>query len=110
MGKRKLHGMRLISERDVPSRRGVCTADTIPEKTRKEVVQRYLDNVRGDLQSEGRVRIPGIGVIRVKTKPARKARDAMIFGKPIHLKAKKEMKVVKLRVAKDLKEAVKRWK
>lgn len=67
-----------------------------------EVLNDFVGVVVKHLKKGDKVRIKGLGILQIRNRPARMARDPAT-GKPIRIKASKK---VAFRVAKDLKDAV----
>ena len=86
----------------------VYSTDWVPDRARKKVIKEYLDDVKQKLLVEKRVKMDGIGIIRIKDKKARKAHMGRnpATGEPIKIPAKPKSKRVAFRPTKDLKELV----
>lgn len=80
----------------------VANASSVAKKDVKKVLEAFTDVVVSTLKSEKKVKLPGLGVFAVKDRPARMGRNPMT-GEQIQIPAKR---VVKFRVAKDVKKAV----
>ncbi len=80
----------------------LATTSSVEKKDVKKVLEAFTEVVVSTLKSEKKVKLPGLGVFAVKDRPARTGRNPMT-GEQIQIPAKK---VVKFRVAKDLKKAV----
>ena len=80
----------------------------IPLAVQKRIISGSYADIRQELKSKGRVRIPDIGILRIKTKPARAARMGRnpFSGEQMMFKAKPRSKVVKFRPAKALKQYI----
>lgn len=84
----------------------------ITKKQEKAVIKSYIESIQKDLRTYGKVRIPELGIFKVKTKKARKARKGVnpFTGQPMTFKAKPKSKVIKFRPAKGLKTIVQKRK
>lgn len=80
----------------------------ITAKAAKAAVDSLLTTVAGALYNGAKVRLDKIGILHVKTRPARPARMGRnpFTGEQIKIKAKPATRVVKFRPARDLKEKV----
>ena len=80
----------------------------IPLAVQKRIISCSYDDLHRAIKSKGRVRIPEIGILRIKTKPARSARMGRnpFTGEQLRFKAKPKSKVVKFRPAKALKQYI----
>ena len=74
----------------------------VSKKEVKAVMEAFNSVVIGTLKSEKKVKLPGLGIFAVKHRKARMGRNPMT-GEQIQIPAKK---VVKFRVAKDVKTSV----
>lgn len=82
--------------------RDIAEATEMKPKLVRQVYDALVDQVRSDLKNNRRCRLPGIGVVAIRFKPARKAGWGMSFGKKTKFKAKPAMNKLKFRAAKDL--------
>lgn len=74
-----------------------------------KIYKMKLDEASNELRRKGRVRLPELGILRIKIKPARKGGKKVfmpMLGREIITKSKPRTKVVKFRAAKALKEAL----
>ena len=95
----------------VHTKRGIKIATInsgIPLAVQKRIVTDNYTGLVRELKQKKKVRIPGIGILAIKTKPARKARMGRnpATGEQMMFKAKPKSKVVKFRTAKILKESI----
>jgi len=74
----------------------------VNKKEVKAVMEAFNDVVIGTLKKEKKVKLPGLGIFAVKNRKARMGRNPMT-GEQIQIPAKR---VVKFRVAKDVKTSV----
>lgn len=72
------------------------------KKQTEEVLDGLVGLIRANLKKGARIRVGGLGIFRVRNRPARMGRNPKT-GEPIQIKASKK---VAFRVAKDLKEAI----
>lgn len=75
----------------------------LTKKNATEIVEAFLDGVLTELNAEGKVKLKGIGTLKIKAKNARQGRNPKT-GETVQIPAKK---VVTLTVEKSLKESVK---
>jgi len=80
----------------------IAEKSAVSKKQVKEVLDAYNDLLIKTLKKDKKVKLPGIGILAVKHRKARVGRNPMT-GATIQIPAKK---VVKMRIAKDLKTAV----
>ncbi len=80
----------------------LASASSVAKKDVKKVMEAFTEIVISTLKSEKKVKLPGLGVFAVKDRPARTGRNPKT-GEQIQIPAKR---VVKFRVAKDVKKAV----
>merc|ERR1719222_1078335 len=82
---------------------------TETEMRRKEVVK-VLDSLAsvatGQVKSAGKVTIPGLVMVKTRTKPATKAGKREIFGKGVVVKAKPAKTIVKAYCVAALKKSI----
>ena len=74
----------------------------VQKKDVKKTMEAFTEVLIATLKKEKKVKLPGIGILAVKNRKARTGRNPMT-GETIQIPAKK---VVKMRIAKDLKAAV----
>ncbi|MGB8181722.1 MAG: HU family DNA-binding protein [Stellaceae bacterium] len=74
----------------------------LTKKQTEEVLNGLVDLIRTNLKKGVRIRIGGLGILRVRNRAARMGRNPKT-GEPIQIKASKK---VAFRAAKDLKEAI----
>lgn len=74
----------------------------LTKKQTEEVLEGLIDLIRTNLKKGARIRIGGLGILRVRHRAARMGRNPKT-GEPIQIKASKK---VAFRAAKDLKEAI----
>ncbi|MBU6506430.1 MAG: HU family DNA-binding protein [Alphaproteobacteria bacterium] len=74
----------------------------LTKKQTAEVLEGLVGLIRANLKKGVRIRIGGLGILRVRNRPARMGRNPKT-GEPIQIKASKK---VAFRAAKDLKEAI----
>ncbi|MGH7014986.1 MAG: HU family DNA-binding protein [Stellaceae bacterium] len=74
----------------------------LTKKQTKEVLEGLIGLIKANLKKGARIRIGGLGILRVRNRAARMGRNPKT-GEPIQIKASKK---VAFRVAKDLKEAI----
>lgn len=80
----------------------VSEAHEITKKQAELVVTDFIDRMGGHLKKGKKLRISGLGILQVRTRPARKGRNPAT-GETIKIKASKK---VAFRPSKDLKERV----
>merc|ERR1719408_1088497 len=76
----------------------------VAKKQCKAVIGALQELVPEALKSSGKITIPGLTMIKLRLKPARKAGTKMAFGKQIKVKAAPAKKVVKAFAVKVLKD------
>ncbi len=74
----------------------------VAKKETKKVLDAFTVVIVATLKKEKKVKLPGLGILAVKHRKARTGRNPMT-GETIQIPAKK---VVKMRIAKDLKASV----
>jgi len=74
----------------------------VQKKDVKKTMEAFTEVLIATLKKEKKVKLPGIGILAVKHRKARVGRNPMT-GESINIPAKK---VVKMRIAKDLKASV----
>lgn len=74
----------------------------ISKKQVSGVLDAYLETIIKTLKKDKKVKLPGLGILAVKNRKARVGRNPMT-GETIQIPAKR---VVKMRIAKDLKATV----
>lgn len=96
------------SKKKVMKRRRMEPACEITTRVRREIVSEEIASIIKDLKKTGRVRIKDLGILKIKVKPARKARMGInpFTREKMMFKAKPRSKVVKFSVAKSLKEKI----
>lgn len=83
--------------------------NVVPESVKKQIIKARFEEAAKELKKDGRVRLPGIGILRVKWKKARAAGtmpDRFHPGQTIKVKARPKRRVVRFRAAKELKEMI----
>ena len=80
----------------------------VPKKQAVAMLTGMVSDIGRVLKRGSKVRIPDLGILQVRTRPARPARMGRnpATGEPIQIKASKASKRVAFRVAKSLKTAV----
>ena len=90
---------------------GILDAISTPTGLKRKEVQGVLESlcevVTSQVKKSGKFVIPGIAMLKLKHKPARKACTKLMFGEMQKVKAKPACKVVKAFAAKALKDACK---
>lgn len=74
----------------------------LPKKQANAILTEMIELMTKHLKKGARIRVPGLGILQVRKRPARMGRNPAT-GESIRIKASKK---VAFRVAKDLKEAV----
>ena len=77
----------------------------IPKKQALEMFTGFVADIGRVLKKGSKIRIPNLGVLQVRIRPARKERNPAT-GEEIRIKASKASKKVAFRVAKGLREAI----
>jgi DNA-binding protein HU-beta len=77
----------------------------IPKKQAIEMFTGFVADIGRVLKKGSKIRIPNLGVLQVRIRPARKGRNPAT-GEEIRIKASKASKKVAFRVAKGLREAI----
>jgi DNA-binding protein HU-beta len=80
----------------------IATKSAVSKKQVKVVLDAFMDTIVKTLKKDKKVKLPGLGILAVKNRKARVGRNPMT-GEAIQIPAKR---VVKMRIAKDLKAAV----
>jgi DNA-binding protein HU-beta len=80
----------------------VSVAHEMPKKQAEMVVSDFIDRMGGHLKKGKKLRISGLGILQVRSRPARKGRNPAT-GEAIKIKASKK---VAFRPSKDLKDRV----
>jgi DNA-binding protein HU-beta len=80
----------------------IATKAAVSKKIVKVVLEAFNDTVIKNLKKDKKVKLPGLGIFAVKNRKARIGRNPMT-GATIQIPAKR---VVRFRVAKDVKAAV----
>ena len=80
----------------------------VPKKQAIAMLGGFVDDIGRVLKKGSKIRIPNLGILQVRTRPARPARKGRnpATGEEIQIKASKASKKVAFRVAKALKEAI----
>ncbi len=78
--------------------------EQVPDKLRKQIFKEELRKMAQELNKTKRANLPGVGILKVKSKPARKARQGInpFTKEKMMIKAKPRSKVIKFRPGKDL--------
>merc|ERR1711935_69767 len=84
----------------------ISTTTGLKKKEVKGVFDSLCEVATAEVKKAGKFVIPGITMLKLKNKPARKACERMIFGEMRKVSAKPASKVVKAFPAKSLKDAV----
>jgi DNA-binding protein HU-beta len=77
-------------------------AHDLPKKQANAVLEDLVSEIAKNLKKGNRIRIPGLGILQVRKRPARMGRNPAT-GEPIKIKASKK---IAFRAAKDLKESI----
>jgi len=80
----------------------ISEAHEMPKKQAEMVVSDFIDRMGGHLKKGKKLRISGLGILQVRSRPARKGRNPAT-GEAIKIKASKK---VAFRPSKDLKDRV----
>ncbi len=80
----------------------IATKSGVSKKQVKAVLDAFQDTIVKTLKKDKKVKLPGLGILAVKNRKARVGRNPMT-GEAIQIPAKR---VVKMRIAKDLKASV----
>ncbi len=80
----------------------ISVAHEVPKKQAEMVVSDFIDRMGGHLKKGKKLRISGLGILQVRSRPARKGRNPAT-GEAIKIKASKK---VAFRPSKDLKDRV----
>jgi DNA-binding protein HU-beta len=80
----------------------------VPKKQAIDMLTGFVTDIGRALKKGSKVRIPNLGILQVRMRPARSARKGRnpATGEEIRIKASKASKKVAFRVAKALKEAI----
>jgi len=80
----------------------------VPKKQAAAMLNGVVSDIGRALKRGSKIRIPNLGILQVRTRPARAARKGRnpATGEEIQIKASKASKRVALRVAKTLKETI----
>ncbi len=80
----------------------------VPKKQAVAMFTGFVTDIGRALKEGSKIRIPNLGILQVRTRPARPARKGRnpATGEEIRIKASKSSKKVAFRVAKALKEAI----
>tara|TARA_Y100000310_G_scaffold71019_1_gene66837 strand:+ start:3591 stop:3890 length:300 start_codon:yes stop_codon:yes gene_type:complete len=82
--------------------------NVVPKSIQNRIVKERLNLMARELKKSGRVRVPEIGILRIKTKRATKGgKKIMMFGKEVISKAKPKRRLIKFRATKSLKDIIK---
>merc|ERR1712194_192752 len=85
----------------------ISTQTGLKRKEVKGVVQSLCEVATVEVKKVGKFVFPGVAMLKLKNRPARKATTRMMFGKMQQIAAKPASKVVKAFPAKSLKDACK---
>jgi len=80
----------------------ISEAHDLPKKQANAVLEDMVAMIAKHLKKGSRIRIPGLGILQVRKRPARMGRNPAT-GEPIKIKASKK---IAFRAAKDLKESI----
>jgi len=80
----------------------ISEAHEMPKKQAETIVSDFIDRMGGHLKKGKKLRISGLGILQVRSRPARKGRNPAT-GEAIKIKASKK---VAFRPSKDLKDRV----
>ena len=80
----------------------------VPKRQAIEMFASFVEDIGRVLKKGSKIRIPNLGILQVRVRPARSARTGRNprTGEEIRIKASKASKKVAFRVAKSLKEAI----
>ena len=80
----------------------------VPKKQAVALLTGFVDDIGRVLKKGSKIRIPNLGILQVRARPARPARKGRnpATGEEIQIKASKASKRVAFRVAKTLKETI----
>src|SRR5260370_2343448 len=80
----------------------------VPKKQAIDMLTSFVTDIGRALKKGSKIRIPNLGILQVRIRPARPARKGRnpATGEEIRIKASKASKKVAFRVAKPLKEAI----
>ena len=85
----------------------IGTQTGLKKKEVQGVVEAMCEVATAEVKKSGKFVVPGIAMLKLKNKPARKACTKEVFGKMCKVSAKPACKVVKAFAAKSLKDACK---
>jgi len=92
------------------SKGGIAEALATACEIKKSVASKALDALAtvatGEVKKTGKFTIPGLCMLKTRTKPATKAGKKEIFGKVVMVKAKPARKIVKALPVKALKDSI----
>lgn len=80
--------------------------DSVPESVKREIVKAQMIAYQDELKKHNKVKLPELGILKIKVRKARPARMGMnpFTGEKQKLKAKPASKVVRFHAIKSLKE------
>jgi DNA-binding protein HU-beta len=80
----------------------------VPKKQAVAMLTGFVEDIGRVLKKGSKIRIPNLGILQVRVRPARPARKGRnpATGEEIRIKASKASKKVAFRVAKSLKEGI----
>jgi DNA-binding protein HU-beta len=80
----------------------------VPKKQAVAMLTGFVEDIGRVLKKGSKIRIPNLGILQVRVRPARPARKGRnpATGEEIRIKASKASKKVAFRVAKSLKESI----
>lgn len=107
MASQRKHIRRSKTGKPFVAGRGKPKKSSVSAKVKREVLKEHADDVAKQLKRSKRVRIPEVGILRLRIKPATKGgKKVTAFGKTYITKAKPRRAVIKFSAAKGLREAV----
>merc|ERR1712066_1155238 len=84
----------------------IAEKTSMKPKDVKAVVTTLGEIAATEVKTAGKLTIPGVAMLKLKSKPARKATKRMMFGKMTNVPAKSASKTVKCFAAKALKASI----
>merc|ERR1719191_405257 len=78
----------------------------VEKKKVSELLDAFVQLATAEAKKTGKFTIPGLCMLKTKTRPARKAGTATAFGKTIKVKARPATKIVKAYCVKALKDSI----
>lgn len=106
MAKQKKHIRRSKKGRKFIAGKGKAKS-SVSSKVKRDVLKEHAVEISKELKRNKRVRIPDVGILKLKIKPATKGgKTITAFGKTFKSKAKPRRAVIKFSASKGLKEAI----